>query len=121
MGRSGDRCALGYEWALCADVRLGFVRLQDFFLRMHPPALATIGKWCVALAATLYFSWLAGRPTLHPLLIPVFLAVTVPVTTVLLARASLFRRRNAGGDAPIALAPKREMDKALRANDVGTS
>lgn len=83
---------------------IGFVRLQDFFLRMHPPALAyTIGSWCVAIAAALYFSHLDGRLALHPLLIPAVLAFTVPVTTVLLARVSLFRQRAAGA-APSATA-----------------
>src|SRR3546814_6455648 len=57
---------------------------------MHPPALAyTLGTWCVAGAATLYLSVLEGRAALHPLLLPVLLALTVPVTTVLLARVSL--------------------------------
>lgn len=78
---------------------IGFVRLQDFFLRMHPPALAyTLGSWCVAIAAALHFSHLEGRLALHPLLIPVVLAVTVPVTTVLLARVSLFRQRAADAE-----------------------
>ncbi|MFE0499336.1 Na+/H+ antiporter subunit G [Lysobacter soli] len=81
---------------------LGFLRLPGFFLRMHPPALTyTIGSWCVALAGVLYFSALDGRLALHPLLIPVFLAITVPVTTLLLARVALFRRRLAGtADTP---------------------
>ena len=82
---------------------IGFVRLQDFFLRMHPPALAyTLGSWCVAIAAALYFSYLEGRLALHPLLIPVVLAITVPVTTVLLARVSLFRQRAADADRSVA-------------------
>lgn len=76
---------------------LGFLRLPGFFLRMHPPALTyTLGSWCVALAGVLYFSALEGRLALHPLLVPVFLAITVPVTTLLLARVALFRRRLAG-------------------------
>jgi len=75
----------------------GFLLLRDFFLRMHPPALAyTLGTWCVALAASLYFSARASRPMLHPWLIPIVLAITVPVTTLLLARVALFRRRAAG-------------------------
>ena len=78
---------------------IGFLRLPEFFLRMHPPALAyTLGSWCVALAATLYFSALENRAALHPLLIPVMLSITVPVTTVLLARVALFRKRLAGRD-----------------------
>lgn len=78
---------------------LGFLRLPDFFLRMHSPALAyTLAGWCVAGACALYFSALEGRPALHYLLIPVLLAVTVPVTTLLLARVALFRQRLAGDD-----------------------
>jgi multicomponent K+:H+ antiporter subunit G len=66
---------------------VGFARLPDFFLRLHPPALAfTLGSWCVALAAALYFSFLEKRAALDPMLIPLLLAITVPVTTVLLAR-----------------------------------
>ena len=73
---------------------LGFLRLPDFFLRMHPPALAyTFGSWCVTLAGILYFSVLEARVALHPWLIIIFLSVTVPVTTLLLARVALFRRR----------------------------
>lgn len=85
---------------------LGVLRLPDFFVRMHPPALAaTLGSWLVAGAGALYFSMLEGRPALYPLLIPALLAITVPVTTVLLARVALFRGRVAGApDVPRPLA-----------------
>jgi multicomponent K+:H+ antiporter subunit G len=101
---------------------IGFVRLPDFFSRMHPPALAyTLGSWCVAVAAALHFSWLGDGLKLHPLLIPALLAVTVPVTTVLLARASLFRHRNAGAaDVPISLVPTRSENEADDSDDVST-
>ena len=81
---------------------VGFLALRDFFLRMHPPALAyTFASWCVAAAGILYFSTLESRPVVAPGLIIVLTAITVPVTTVLLARAALFRRRTTGeGDAP---------------------
>ena len=76
---------------------IGFWRLPDFFLRMHPPALAyTFGSWCVTLAGILYFSMVESRPVTHPLLIIILLTITVPVTTLLLARVALFRRRAAG-------------------------
>jgi multicomponent K+:H+ antiporter subunit G len=80
----------------------GFLRLPEFFLRMHPPALAyTFGSWCVTLAGILYFSILGGRAALHPWLIIIMLSITVPVTTVLLARVALFRRRLTGAaDTP---------------------
>ena len=76
---------------------LGFLRLNDFFLRMHPPALAyTFGSWCVVGASILYFSARQGHLLLHPWLITIVLSMTVPVTTLLLARVALFRRRTAG-------------------------
>ncbi len=76
---------------------IGFQRLPDFFLRMHPPALAyTFGSWCVTLASIVYFSTLESRLVLHPWLVAIMLSITVPVTTLLLARAALFRRRVAG-------------------------
>lgn len=86
---------------------LGFLRLPDFFLRMHPPALAyTFASWCVTLAGILYFSTIESRAVLHPWLIIILLSITVPVTTVLLARLALFRRRTAQvPDTPPALTP----------------
>jgi multicomponent K+:H+ antiporter subunit G len=81
---------------------IGLVRLQDFFQRMHPPALAsTLGVWCVALASILYFSALKNSLVMHAWLIPILLSITMPVTTLLLARAALFRQRRAGDDVPL--------------------
>jgi multicomponent K+:H+ antiporter subunit G len=80
---------------------LGLLRMKDFFQRMHPPALAsTLGAWCVALASIVYFSALKSGPVIHAWLIPVLLAITVPVTTLLLARTALFRKRMAREDVP---------------------
>jgi multicomponent K+:H+ antiporter subunit G len=81
---------------------IGFSSLPDFFLRMHPPALAyTFGSWSVTLASILYFSFIESRAVLHPWLIIITLSITVPVTTLLLARVALFRRRAAGAaDTP---------------------
>ncbi|MBV6288029.1 Na+/H+ antiporter subunit G [Pseudomonas aegrilactucae] len=80
---------------------VGLLRLKAFFQRMHPPALAsTLGTWCVALASILYFSGLKHSPVLHAWLIPILLSITVPVTTLLLARAALFRKRMARDDVP---------------------
>ena len=86
----------------------GVVRLQDFFQRMHPPALIYVwASWCVTLASIVYFSALSHGPELHVWLIIILLSITVPVTTMLLARAALFRGRQAGHEAlPPALLPK---------------
>lgn len=90
---------------------VGFWRLKDFFVRMHPTALAyTGGTWSVALASVVAFSAIEGRLALYPLLVVVIMAITVPVTTVLLARVALFRRRTSGApNTPLALsAPEGE-------------
>jgi multicomponent K+:H+ antiporter subunit G len=86
----------------------GLLRMKDYFQRMHPPALAsTLGTWCVALASIIYFSALKSSPVLHAWLIPILLAITVPVTTLLLARAALFRKRMAGDDVPAEVSSRR--------------
>ena len=87
---------------------VGFLRLNEFFVRMHPPALAyTGGSWSVTLAGILYFSALDASAVLHPGLIIVLLFITVPVTSLLLARVALFRRRSAGlADTPPPLSPR---------------
>ena len=84
------------------------VRLKHFFQRMHPPALAYVGaSWCVTLASILYFSAQQQGPQLRVWLIIILLSITVPVTTVLLSRAALFRGRQSGrGDLPPALQPR---------------
>ena len=87
---------------------VGLLAMKDFFQRMHPPALAsTLGAWCVALASIVYFSAMKEAPVLHAWLIPILLAITVPVTTLLLARAALFRKRMAGDDVPAEVSSRR--------------
>lgn len=88
---------------------VGLLRMKDFFQRMHPPALAsTLGAWCVALASIIYFSALKTGPVIHAWLIPILLSITVPVTTLLLARTSLFRKRMAGDDVPAEVSSRRK-------------
>ncbi|VVN64909.1 Na+/H+ antiporter subunit G [Pseudomonas fluorescens] len=97
---------LGSLFALTGAI--GLLRMKDYFQRMHPPALAsTLGAWCAALASIIYFSALKSAPVLHAWLIPVLLAITVPVTTLLLARAALFRKRMAGDDVPAEVSSRR--------------
>ena len=88
---------------------IGFARPVDFFLRMHPPALAyTLGNWCVALAGILVYS--SGQDTLrlHSVLLIILLFITVPVTSLMLARVALFRRRSAGMEGTPAPLGRRE-------------
>ena len=96
---------LVFSGAVVFSAALGLWRLQDFFLRMHAPALLyTAGTWSVTLASILHFSAAAEGLALNTWLVIILLAITAPVTTVLLARAALFRGRVAGDPLPRPLA-----------------
>jgi multicomponent K+:H+ antiporter subunit G len=83
---------------------LGLWRLPDFFLRMHAPALAsTLAAWIVSLASIVHFSARGASLALHVWLIIIVLSITAPITTIVLARAALFRRRQAGDTLPAPL------------------
>lgn len=83
---------------------LGLWRLPDFFLRMHAPALAsTLAAWIVSLASIVHFSARDASLALHVWLIIIVLSITAPITTIVLARAALFRRRQAGDPLPAPL------------------
>ena len=85
--------------ALTASI--GLLTLPSFFKRMHPPAtVTTLGCWCILLGALTYFSWHDGTPMLRLLLIALFMATTVPITSIFLLRAALFRARRAGENVP---------------------
>ncbi len=78
---------------LAAIGALGLVRLPDFFMRMHPPAMgSTLGAGCVLLASILVLSAVDGRPVVHSFLITLFVVMTSPVTAMLLARSAVYRR-----------------------------
>ena len=80
---------------------LGLWRLPDFFLRMHAPTLAsTLAAWIVTFASIVHFSTRGGGLALHVWLIIIVLSITAPITTILLARAALYRRRQAGDPLP---------------------
>jgi len=87
--------------ALVLVAALGLARLPDFFLRMHAPALvSTLAAWLVTLASIVHFSSRGEGLALHVWLIIIVLSITAPVTTIVLARAALFRRRQAGDALP---------------------
>lgn len=81
---------------------LGLWRFHSFYQRMHGPTLgATMGMVFIVLASMLYFTMTDEGPALHEVLIAVFLTMTVPATTLMLARAALYRHRRAGKDVPL--------------------
>ena len=80
---------------------MGLMRLKSYFERVHAPSIiATMGCWLIMWATFVFFSATGQGLALHALLIAVFIAVTVPITTIFLMRATLFRARRAGRDVP---------------------
>jgi multicomponent K+:H+ antiporter subunit G len=79
---------------------LGLLRMKDFYLRMHPPTMATtLGAGCVLIASMLVSSALRGRPVIHEVLISIFLVLSAPVTAMLLMRAAVARlKKRTSGD-----------------------
>lgn len=73
---------------------IGFLRLPNFYERLHPPTLSTSwGTGGIMTASILFFSLAGGRLVSHELLVGLFITVTTPVTFMLLARAALHRDR----------------------------
>ncbi len=115
VSESAVAVLLLFSGAIILTAALGLYRLPDFFARMHAPALAsTLGTWIVALASIIHFSARAGELRLHVWLIVIVLSVSAPVTTIVLARAALFRRRQSGDMLP---APLSARSRAAARND----
>ena len=80
---------------------LGLLRLESYFERVHAPSIiATMGCWLIMHATWIYFSVSGQGFVMHSVLIAIFVAVTVPITTIFLMRAALFRARRAGESVP---------------------
>lgn len=75
---------------------IGLVKFPDFFMRLHAPTKAsTLGVTALLLASSLFFTLHSGTPSLHEILIIVFLWVTAPISALMLASAAQ-RRRDLG-------------------------
>ena len=94
--------ALVFSGALIALMgSLGLLRLESYFERVHAPSIiATMGCWLIMHATWIYFSVSGQGFVMHSVLIAIFVAVTVPITTIFLMRAALFRSRRSGEDVP---------------------
>ena len=80
---------------------VGLLRLKSYFERVHSPSIiATMGCWLIMHATWIYFSVSGQGFVMHSVLIAIFVAVTVPITTIFLMRAALFRSRRSGEDVP---------------------
>lgn len=71
---------------------LGLFRLENFYQRIHGPAITvTLGAGCILVASMIHFSVAESRPVLHELLIGAFVLMTAPVVSMLLMRAAVYR------------------------------
>ena len=95
----------------------GITRLRDYLQRMHPTALVTTGSvWCSTLAVVVYFSALHDRISLRTWLIIIMMSITVPITTLILARTDLFRRRQRSDPnmpTPLGLRPNNPSENSV--------
>ena len=67
----------------------GLARLPDFYTRLHGPSKAsTLGVGGMLVASMLYFAG-RGEPSVHELLITVFLFISTPVSAHMLVKAAL--------------------------------
>ncbi|WP_229827991.1 monovalent cation/H(+) antiporter subunit G [Pigmentiphaga litoralis] len=80
---------------------IGLWRFDNFYSRMHGPTMgSSLGLGLVMLASILAFSLSEHRLVLHAVLAAVFLTLTIPITTMMLARAALYRHRREGKHVP---------------------
>jgi multicomponent K+:H+ antiporter subunit G len=78
----------------------GLARLDDFYKRLHGPTKATtLGVGCVLIASMLWFTLRDGMPSVHEVLIAIFLFLTAPVSAHLLIKAAAHRDHADGTDA----------------------
>lgn len=105
---------LGSSLALIGTI--GFVRLQNFYERLHAPTLGTSwGTGGIVMASIIYFTVTGERLSVHELLVGLFVTLTTPVTLMLLARAALHRdRAERNPDVPVAPVPIADVEAAAR-------
>ena len=95
--------AMLFEWIVAGLVvagagfsligSLGLLRMPDFFTRLHGPSKATtIGMGSILLASAIYMSVRGPGLSLHEFMISLFIVVTTPVASHLLAKAARHRR-----------------------------
>lgn len=68
---------------------IGLVKFPDIFMRLHAPTKAsTLGVTAILVAAMIHFSIVHQSPSLHELLIVVFLWLTAPISALMMASAA---------------------------------
>jgi multicomponent K+:H+ antiporter subunit G len=72
----------------------GLAKLPDMMRRLHAPTKSTtLGIGSMLIASMVYFLVFVGNPSVHELLIMLFLFLTAPVTAHMIAKAHILRHR----------------------------
>lgn len=79
---------------LCLIGGIGMLRLNNFYQRIHGPAMiSTFGAFGCLGCSMLFFTITQQRPVIHEALIVFVLLMTAPVTGMMLMRAAVARDR----------------------------
>jgi multicomponent K+:H+ antiporter subunit G len=74
---------------------LGLAKLPDLMRRLHGPTKATtLGIGAMLIASMLFFLLIDGDPSIHELLITLFLFLTAPVSAQMIAKAWILREKH---------------------------
>jgi multicomponent K+:H+ antiporter subunit G len=80
---------------------LGLARLPDMMRRLHAPTKSTtLGVGATLIGSMIYFLAFAGDPSIHELMITLFLFLTAPVTGQMIAKAHILRSQKTQEDLP---------------------
>ena len=80
---------------------LGLAKLPDLMRRLHAPTKATtLGIGGMLIASMLFFLLIEGDPSIHEILITLFLVLTAPVTAQMIAKAYILREKHTGVRLP---------------------
>lgn len=105
---------VGAFFALVGSI--GLVRLPDFYSRLHGPTKSTtLGVGSMLTASAVHFS-AGGVPSLHEILVLLFLFMTAPVSAHLLAKAAIHLRvdAEAAGIPPAAADDSEAVERSAR-------
>ncbi len=70
----------------------GLVKLPDPMTRLHGPTkAATLGVGGILIASMVYFAWFGEHLSWHELIITLFVFLTAPLTSLMIAKANIFQ------------------------------
>jgi multicomponent K+:H+ antiporter subunit G len=79
----------------------GLAKLPDTMRRLHGPTKATtLGIGAMLIASMVFFIARDGHPSIHELLLTLFMFLTAPVSALMISKAHIFRDRAGRKELP---------------------